>query len=1217
MKTVSTISMVIAAVFLEVSAPAQTITWNLPTTISDDSDVITNGVSVRAYMMATSGQTVTLNGVTFTSIEDQSSDTWSTVGGDIEGDFVPNGTQTNRWTSLSSDYQTLLQWALWGYTGTSITLTNLIPLELYEIQVWVCDPRSFSVNVTETISGSPTIALNADHETGSVGQFITGTFAATLSNVTLNLAGASWAVVNALQLRDMGPAGPTVAITEQPMDAGVLPGQTATFTVGAASSNGTTNYQWYSGASLLGGATNASYTTMPLTLSDNGMTFFCVVSSGTSSLTSRVATVTVTDISSAYSSAVLADDPVVYYRFEESGGSTAFDVSGNGNNGTYVNVSLGNASATAVLGSAAGFSQGAVVVPALGTNFTQLTMEVWLKPNSFSQDFNAVYLPDGWYPGCAGCEFDNGSLQFAFDGNNPDAVYASGFVTGQWQHVVVTYDSGAQTGVQAALFYLDGTLVSTQSFASTIPADLEAGDIGAWLYGSLQRYFDGLMDEFAIYGTVLSAERVATHFQAAGPLIAITNQPVAAQLLPGATATFAVGAVLYSAPASTQLFYQWQTNGINIAGATNASYTTPTLTTNFNGLTFCCVLSAAGALSQTSAPVTLTVLEPVLPPAALAWLSFNNTLNDQSGQAVLHNGTLINPNNQATFVNDVPNAAAGTSSLWLPGDGSYVDLANPTNLDVNSGQPFTIAAWVKTSSNGVVAAKSTSLWLSGAGGTHTTAFYINSAGNLVYDVYNVGGVNSAATVNNGLWNHLAVTYDGGTYRLYINGQTDGVGAFGGANEGANGEGAWNFTIGQTLNTAYPTPNGINGAFMGEISGVAFWDAALSPAQILDVLYSGMPKVAIDFTQQPADALAHPGNPVTFTVAAVAVGTTSPVHYQWQRNGVNVAGATNASYTTPTLTTADSGAAYCCVISAGGVAAASQAAYLTVIGSSAYAAAVLADDPVVYYRFEESGGSTAFDSSTNGFNGTYVNVSLGNPSYSEVLGSAAGFSQGAVVVPALGTNFTQLTMEVWLKPNSFSQDFNTVYLPDGWSPGCAGCEFDNGSLQFAFDGNNPNAVYASGFVTGQWQHVVVTYDSGAQTGVQAALFYLDGTLVSTQSFTSTIPADLEAGHIGAWLYGSLQRYFDGLMDEFAIYGTVLSASQILAHYQAAQAPSPPVLQYTRSGKQLILSWTAPGFVLQQNGNLANAQGWTDVPAGGTSPVSVTIGSGNLFFRLRTP
>ena len=58
------------------------------------------------------------------------------------------------------------------------------------------------------------------------------------------------------------------------------------------------------------------------------------------------------------------------------------------------------------------------------------------------------------------------------------------------------------------------------------------------------------------------------------------------------------------------------------------------------------------------------------------------------------------------------------------------------------------------------------------------------------------------------------------------------------------------------------------------------------------------------TQQPANVVAHAGESATFTVAASG---TQPMTYQWQRNGVNIAGATSASYTLSGITAADNNA----------------------------------------------------------------------------------------------------------------------------------------------------------------------------------------------------------------------------------------------------------------------------------------------------------------------
>jgi hypothetical protein len=66
------------------------------------------------------------------------------------------------------------------------------------------------------------------------------------------------------------------------------------------------------------------------------------------------------------------------------------------------------------------------------------------------------------------------------------------------------------------------------------------------------------------------------------------------------------------------------------------------------------------------------------------------------------------------------------------------------------------------------------------------------------------------------------------------------------------------------------------------------------------------------TIHPQNKTVSTGQTATFTVAASG---SSPLNYQWQRNGVNIPGAPNSpSYTTPATTSADNGTQYRCVVS---------------------------------------------------------------------------------------------------------------------------------------------------------------------------------------------------------------------------------------------------------------------------------------------------------------
>ncbi len=80
------------------------------------------------------------------------------------------------------------------------------------------------------------------------------------------------------------------------------------------------------------------------------------------------------------------------------------------------------------------------------------------------------------------------------------------------------------------------------------------------------------------------------------------------------------------------------------------------------------------------------------------------------------------------------------------------------------------------------------------------------------------------------------------------------------------------------------------------------------------------------TQQPADLGVTVGQPAAFTVAATG---TAPLAYQWQRNGVAIAGATATTFTLAATTLADSAAAFRAVVSNVAGSATSNAATLTV------------------------------------------------------------------------------------------------------------------------------------------------------------------------------------------------------------------------------------------------------------------------------------------------
>jgi hypothetical protein len=69
--------------------------------------------------------------------------------------------------------------------------------------------------------------------------------------------------------------------------------------------------------------------------------------------------------------------------------------------------------------------------------------------------------------------------------------------------------------------------------------------------------------------------------------------------------------------------------------------------------------------------------------------------------------------------------------------------------------------------------------------------------------------------------------------------------------------------------------------------------------------------------------------------------------------------------------------------------------------------------------------------------------------------------------------------------------------------------------------------------------------------------------------------------------------------------------------SALPASPTIWFGAVTGRQLSLGWSGGVFVLQQNPDLSNPNGWVNAPTGTNNPANVTIGSGNLFYRLKWP
>ncbi|WP_021781171.1 PQQ-dependent sugar dehydrogenase [Myxococcus hansupus] len=98
-------------------------------------------------------------------------------------------------------------------------------------------------------------------------------------------------------------------------------------------------------------------------------------------------------------------------------------------------------------------------------------------------------------------------------------------------------------------------------------------------------------------------------------------------------------------------------------------------------------------------------------------------------------------------------------------------------------------------------------------------------------------------------------------------------------------------------------------------------------------------------QQPASLLVSVSHPATFTVSASG---EPPLTYQWQRNGVNISGATSSSYVLSAAQLTDSGARFRVIVTNGIASTTSADAVLTVTSNKPPVATIVTPAPGATY-----------------------------------------------------------------------------------------------------------------------------------------------------------------------------------------------------------------------------------------------------------------------------
>ena len=289
------------------------------------------------------------------------------------------------------------------------------------------------------------------------------------------------------------------------------------------------------------------------------------------------------------------------------------------------------------------------------------------------------------------------------------------------------------------------------------------------------------------------------------------------------------------------------------------------------------------------------------------------------------------------------------------------------------------------------------------------------------------------------------------------------------------------------------------------------------------------------------------------------------------------------------------------------------ANLATASPTTYRDEVLADSPVAYWRLSEASGTTAVDE-TSSNNGTYAGgVSFGQPgaivndgankatSFDGVDDTMSLSSGGAL---SMGT---AVSIEVWVKRSR-----SGVFQAIAGKPTSGQSKAENYSLwlttanqvrMYVGNGTTYGSVTSTGALDTNWHHIVGTFDNSTLR------LYIDGTLNASVSTPVRLTPNPNP-FVVARSTSSSSTNFGGLLDELAVYSTVLSPARIQAHYNKAFADlTPPVVtlaQPANGSYKTSSTVTFSGVAGNASGDLATVsiKVYAGGSAGGTPSQTLT-------------